>query len=45
MAFHAMGGGPGKDGIVIRSQLEKVITEDFGLTIDIKVTPLISDRK
>jgi len=37
MAFHAMGGGPDKDGKVERSKLERVITQDFELTIDIKV--------
>ena len=45
MAFQAMGGGPGKDGIVARSQLEKVIAEDFGLTIDIKVFIKLKIRK
>lgn len=37
MAFNAMGGGPGTGGKVERAKLEQVITEDFGLTIDIKV--------
>ena len=37
MAFQAMGGGPKTSGKVERSKLEKVITTEFELTIDIKV--------
>ena len=36
MAFLAMGGGPKTSGKVERSKLEKVITTEFELTIDIK---------
>ena len=32
-----MGGGPGIEGHVQRDKLEKVIAEDFEMTIDIKV--------
>ena len=45
MAYNAMGGGPGKDGMVTRWKLEKVITEDFGLTIDIKVNNCCINQK
>ena len=36
-AYIAMGGGPGEDGHVERGKLEKVIAEEFEMTIDIKV--------